>query len=221
MNLKLLKIRDKLTCKLADGDGSEYSVLVEEVVDEEYVLTDLPIVLSGKVYFRINTMLDIIYVDKNGVFYFQGRVIEFTPDKNFMLIRRIGTGGRIQRRNYFRLEVNLTCQTRCFSNFFSYSKKSDSCIVDNISAGGIKIMTNEHYYQPGDLYYIHIDNFAPLKSIWAEVLMAEKVPVAKNVAFINYVALRFAYINSKESDELVRQLMIKQREQSRINTVIN
>jgi len=218
VNLTQLKLRDKLVCKLADGDGSEFVIRIEDIVDDENVLTDLPIVHSGKVHFRKNTTLDLVYTNNQGVYYFQGRVIEFTPDNNFMLIKKISSGGRVQRRNYFRLEVNPLCTTRILANFFTCKKITDNCVVHDISAGGIKIMTNSRSYQPGELYYLAMDDFQPLKSVWAEVLSVEPISLTENVAFINFVSLQFVYLKSRETDELVRLLMYKQREISRLIT---
>jgi len=216
VNLTQLKLRDKLICKLADGDGSEFVIRIEDIIDDGSILTDLPIVHSGKVHFRKNTTLDFIYTNNQGVYYFQGTVVEFTPDNNFMLIKKIGSGGRVQRRNYFRLEINPVCTTRLLANFFTSNKLIDNCVVQNISAGGIKIMTNSRNYQPGELYYITIDDFSPLTSVWAEVLTVEPISTAENVAYSTSVSLHFMYHKNKETDELVRRLMCKQREISRV-----
>jgi len=76
MKLTNLKIRSKLICRMTETEGHEFTVRLEQVVDDTLFYTDLPIITGGVVRFKPGTKLDFIHTTDEGIYYFRGVVKE-------------------------------------------------------------------------------------------------------------------------------------------------
>lgn len=217
MRLNELKIRDKLLCKISGNNGSEFLVRIEDVIDEQFFSTDLPVVSGGNIRFKPETILDFIYTTETGIIYFQGKVKKVGNKNNpSMIIQKVTDGERIQRREYFRLSLSLDCKVRSFQKIFEAGNNSFKAKIANISAGGIKFLTEENCLKKGEDFYIYFMGFGCIDGLWGNVVKVSKVINKENNFNFSFSA-KFVYIEPKTQDELVRYLFDKQREMARLN----
>ena len=127
---------------------------------------------------------------------------------------------RIQRREYFRLPVALDAKLsmltseRVYSNIedvpVEFFNKMKSCIIVDISGGGLKIAIKEHMTKG---HYAIV-----LMKIPDEIILLCKIIwVQKDTLNRNYkVALRFEGVSERDRDKIFKFIFEKMRNQSKI-----
>lgn len=217
MKLNSLKLRDKLVCQISENAGSEFIIRIEDVIDEQFFSTDLPVVTGGNIRFKPGTNLDFIYTTKDGVLFFKGKVKSVGDKDNLsMIIQKTTEGKRVQRREYFRLKLSFLCFIRTFNDLIKPGNNKKECSVDNISAGGIKLFTNSEQFKNGDLIYIELKNFSTIKGLWGKILKTYTIK-KKDIRFSYSLSIEFTYITTKTQDILSKILFDKQREMVKFN----
>ena len=219
MKLTNLKIRSKLVCRMTETEGHEFTVRLEQVIDDVLFYTDLPIVTGGAVRFKPGTKLDFIHTTDEGIYYFRGVVKENKmKSSDFMIVAMTSPHiMKMQRRNFFRMETSRGCFIKKFTDFFSYHDTTDDCVIENISAGGIKFFSENDVYQIGDLIYIKTDFFKGMKGLWGEVVNTEAF-LLKKVQSGFFVSVRFEEMSEKETGFLVRCMYERQREMLKLTS---
>ncbi|PID27402.1 MAG: hypothetical protein CR982_05515 [Candidatus Cloacimonadota bacterium] len=214
MKLSSLKIRDKFFVRLSGGDGRELPVRLDEVVDDDYFYVDLPIAFSRSIKFRSNTRLDFISIKDDGIHIFEGIVVSTGKSESMrMKILYVKNSYRkVQRRDFFRLEISADCKIKRFSNFFSESKSIDPGVVKNISAGGIKVATSsKERFRLGEHIYISTTLDTANKGYWYKLvrISADENKKSKYEIFLH---LQHLFMEGSELDEMVGYILRKQRE---------
>ncbi len=215
MKLSDFKIRDKIKCcREGNESGNQFIVRIEDVVDEQKFITDLPIVTGGGfVRFRENTKLDFIYKTEHEIYIFKGEVAK-TPalnDKTMEVVLSPSSIKRVQRRNFFRLPFGKQCSIIHFADNFSCEDKSIEAVSVNVSAGGVRLKIDDSSkFQNGDFVFVDLNLSKDVKGCWGNVV--EALEVDDN----HFVSVEFKYLFQKEIDQLVSFIFDKQREQNRV-----
>ncbi|MDD3839689.1 MAG: flagellar brake protein [Clostridia bacterium] len=123
---------------------NSYFSRVEDVDEQQnYVITQ-PILSRKPLHLKIDQKLKLIYYSQRGQLYFFCRVIEIINKKGLVLykLKSDSPVGRIQRRKFFRLDVNLKVEV--FSEDKQFIK---SAVAKDISGGGIRVVSNQKFDQ--------------------------------------------------------------------------
>ena len=177
----------------------------------------LPATSGGTVKLKTGTRLQFVFTTPDGINYFEGEVVKTNYDSsgyNTLLIRRLkGSGKRIQRREYFRLKVNLGCNIKKFSDFFRLQPRIDRCKIDDISAGGLKVFSTKTNYSRGEVAFYNIDSLDEVEGVWGKIVHIENMD--KRNIFKKKIQLQFIYVDDTLRETLVKFVNRKQREQAR------
>jgi c-di-GMP-binding flagellar brake protein YcgR len=213
VKLKTLNIRDKFLIRLSGGDGRELPVRLDEIVDDSIFYIDLPIAFKRPIKFKLGTQLDFMTLKEDGIHIFEGVVVEGkSSDTMRMRIKLLPNSYRkVQRRDYFRLEVSSNCRLKRFADFFSSSQKVDLGVIRNISAGGIQIAMLHNNFSIGEHIYITSELDIMEGGFWCEVMRVSEDDNRRS-KYRKFLHLKFLFLTDSEVDEMVEVILKKQRE---------
>lgn len=213
MKLSRLKIREKLICRLEGGDGKEFTVRIEEIFSDYQFAIDLPIVTNKSIRFKTGARLEFFYITSDGINVFKGQVESPNdPSEDFMrIIKDKESDKRVQRRNFFRLEITVDVMIRKFKDFFQPSDFGDRCLAENISAGGLLVNIASEDYEDGDLVFINANIGEKMLGIWSQVVSKRKNDDYQRTRKYK-LGIQFLFMTPEETEELVDYVFRKQRE---------
>jgi c-di-GMP-binding flagellar brake protein YcgR len=209
-----LEIHDK-------RDGKKFYVSrVENIIDENHILTSVPIAYGNLVKLPIGTVYSFLFFIKNGVMQYDAVITEYSKEDHlsFMKVELRSAGKRTQRRAYFRFTCLLPMKLCRIDEDekltdASYMGKSSSPelhdgIVKDISGGGIKFVTNlvleaEDYIRC--IISLNHDFVLTVGKLLPEV---KKFPNSK---FIYQYKAEFSSISEESRDRIVQYIFGEQR----------
>ena len=183
-----------------------YQSKIEEI-NENNIKVFPPYKKREIVPLRKNTELEIYFTAKDAAYKFHSRVIERVKGKVELLAITIPEKMiRIQRRNYFRLEVKRDIKYRKVNNDLEAVEKFNKTKTIDLSGGGVKFILKSNLKE-GDLIEIKLDiaEISDLK-ILAEVQQKYDLPNGEAVG------VEYKQISQKVRDIIVGWLFDYQRE---------
>lgn len=142
----LIKPGDNIEIEITKKD-SNLLVMKSNVIN---TMTNNTVIIStpihkGRIYpIQIGKKINIIFYKKNtGKYYFVGEVIKRANRKNLSIIyiKKVGSIHKMQRRDYFRLNIILNVDIEIIEND-DFNKKIRA-ITKDISGGGLRIICKE------------------------------------------------------------------------------
>ncbi len=117
---------------------------VLDTIDERHIFIAMPIVSNMVVPIPTGEIIQIKYAKKSiGVFAFSARVLsrKHSEHLSYMKIERLSDVKKVQRRDYFRLDIVLDVQMELVSSDGIENRKSFSALTKDISGGGLRLIS--------------------------------------------------------------------------------
>ncbi|OPJ57108.1 flagellar brake protein [Alkalithermobacter paradoxus] len=203
---KKLEIGQKLQIEIETSDIKENNLISQllEIVSEDEYFIAVPIVNTSLFPIYVGSKITIYYtIESSGVFKFSAEVIDRKKgDISYLHIKRISEIKKIQRRDYFRLEISIPIELYDLGdNLISKGYTKD------ISGGGIsaildrKIQNNIYVYCK-----IDIDN----KKYKLHSKIVRSGIYEKNTDLFE-IGISFEKIDNKERNNIVGFIFKEQR----------
>jgi len=213
---KNIGIGDRLEIRHKDKEFSEkiYISQVQNIINENKIVIYAPITYGALVNLPKKTIFNFLFFTDKGIISFDGRIEDYNKKEGFNLIviEFVSEGEKVQRRGSFRFSCVLPF------NFYILNNEIDSAniteedkiysgIVKDISAGGLRFITNEE-----------IDEKKIIKSLLdldKEVLISVGNIIQRHTfPKSNYkyqYRVKFTDISSTEQEKIVQFIFAEQR----------
>lgn len=141
----LLSIGDKIEIdnRTIMKNDSKLISQVLDIIDDKHMFVAMPIVNSVVVPIPVGEIIQIKYSKKSiGVFAFSARVLarKHSDHLSYMKIERLSDVKKVQRRDYFRLDIVLDVKMTVADNGLGESN-SFNALTKDISGGGLRIIS--------------------------------------------------------------------------------
>ncbi|MCT4606741.1 MAG: PilZ domain-containing protein [Marinisporobacter sp.] len=143
----LPEIGMKISIDLENSKAIEKKQLVSQVtdiIDNYSMFIAMPIYKNIVTPISVGETIQITYSKKNlGVYAFKGKIIgrKKTSGISYMKVERIGDIFRVQRREFFRLDVVLNAKIRAIE--LEDHEKIILALTKDISGGGLRVISKE------------------------------------------------------------------------------
>ncbi len=177
------------------------------------ISSDTLVILSpikdSKIYpIHVGNIINIIfYINNTGKYYFQGEVIkrESKNKLSFLYIKQIDNMQKMQRRNFFRLNIVLNIDIEVIEN--NNVIKELQCLTKDISGGGIRFISKEKL-PSATLINCKIPIDDEIVEISGKVIRSKKIPDS----IISYdIAINFENIEEDIRSKVIKFIFDKQR----------
>ena len=194
---KYLKIGDKLKIVERDLLSHKENEYKSQLLDlkEDILYIAVPIVEGALVPIHTGVVVKILFFKKEGIFYFYANVIERSKDTKipYLVVQKISELEKLQRRNYYRLEVSLPVKFKQLDDNEEYEG-----IIKDISGGGVKLHTFSQLPVEQCIEICLCLENSHMKVI-GKVVRAEKLE-----SKLYEYGIYFVEINEKDRDKIIR-----------------
>lgn len=117
---------------------------VLDIIDEKHMSIAMPIVNSVVVPIPTGEIVQIKYAKKSiGVFAFSARVLarKHSEHLSYMKMERLSDVKKVQRRDYFRLDIVLDVKMKLVETNGVGDNNSFSALTKDISGGGLRLIS--------------------------------------------------------------------------------
>lgn len=226
MLLDTVSIGDRLEISLNRDGGLDKSYVsqVEEIIDESELLIHMPISYGQLVRLSLSSNYSLLFFTERGMTRYDAKIIEYTKENglNFMRVKLLNEGERIQRREFFRylcllplkFTINLDDNKEKEDNKDSEKEeyKPMDGIIKDLSAGGIRFSSNESVEEGMELECSLLLRDDHLKTTG---LVLHKQFFPKSNSKYQY-RVQFTEITSAEQERIAQYIFNEQkRDQSR------
>ncbi len=150
MYLKSIKIGNRVEIYQNPGkpEGKSHLSQVEDILSENEFLIHVPIAYGQLVRLPIGKKLGFIFFTEKAMVIFSGEILQFRKEGelNFMVIKLLSEGEKIQRRAFFRFNCLLPLKYYYNPSGNIDFEQADICrdgIIKDIGGGGIRFVSNE------------------------------------------------------------------------------
>ncbi|QEK12255.1 flagellar brake protein [Crassaminicella thermophila] len=204
-------IGDKINIDLLDNKIiSENKKLVSQIIDkiDDYsMLIATPIFQNVIIPISVGEIIKISYSKKSlGVYGFKAKIIgrKNVSDISYLKVKRIGEIFRVQRREFYRLEILLNTQIRTIEDG---NEKTIYALTKDISGGGLRVISKEEL-KVGSFVQIKIENNDQPINVQGEILRCSQYEES------NYnfeIGIVFKDISEKVREEIISFIFEYQR----------
>ena len=125
-----------------------YISQVQNIIDEYKVIIYVPITYGKLAELSKGTTFNFLFFTEKGIISFDGKIDEYNKKEGFNLMTIVLTsqGEKVQRRGFFRFVCVLPFNFYILDDESNTSIENDkicSGVVKDISAGGLRFITNE------------------------------------------------------------------------------
>ncbi|MEC9490345.1 MAG: flagellar brake domain-containing protein [Halanaerobiales bacterium] len=209
--MKGLSINKKLEVEIQSGTyQGEYLCKVADIIEQGIVITGL-YREGAPLPVKLDQPISVYYTTNRAAYVFKSKILRRSNKPlPLLLIERPESVERIQRRDYFRLEVSGSVDLYQKEDENTEARKITEAALLDISGGGIKIELAENF-AADELFYLH------LKSVFNEQQLIKSSIVRKtkvNAELYNY-GLEFIDISNGLREEIIQWIFAYQRENRR------
>jgi c-di-GMP-binding flagellar brake protein YcgR len=230
-----LEINQQVEFEIQTGKyEGRYPTQIVDIIDNNKFVINAPFSQGRVIRASTNTRAQIFVRGKSGLYSLPTKIVEKDFDATHLfVVELVGQVHKIQDRRYFRLGLykQMECQLiikqsdldkfdndlpeNFFSNeenwdFADVDNKEISIIIDDISAGGLKLVT-EYKLELGQLLDLDLSFIGPnFESVLGKVVRVNKR--VKNDQTRYEIGAEFLGLGRAERDKLMSWLFAKQRE---------
>lgn len=204
--VKLLKNRN-------DGEQNEYISKVLGIEKDDYYILENPTKNTKAVLFLEGSKMTMSYlVENKNMNSFEVELISKFKDENIPLLKfkRISDISKIQRRNYYRLDISM----------YVILRKEDDILFEetntlNLSGGGMKIITKQKF-EVGDTVLIDFKMGDIENNLRGKIVKIDKAEGNSN-----HISVEFLRLKESKRNEIIRFIFKKQREELQKGMISN
>lgn len=186
----------------------EYSSRLIDIVDGRFIILG-PMEKGTFIPIAKNSKMKIIYIiEEKGRFLFDCVVKERSKDPVYKLeVEKINEIVRIQEREYYRLPLKVPIKKSHSSKREDIDEITEECEADDISGGGLGILTN-YKHNVGDVVDLKIlDNEIDI-DVSGKVLRLDST---KNSNYKYSAGIAFFDMNAEKRDKIIKFIFKQQR----------
>ncbi len=216
-----------------DQTKLELPTIFESYITNSQLMFYAPIV-GGKLFsFRRGQGVVLEYFYNNGTNSFEAKFVSDVKkgNMNFVVVEQVSDVKRIQKRNDFRLDINMKLKVKYKENIVETVTEDNHQIekivkqgkeifenvtTTDISGGGISFITDSVFQREDKMtMFIRLTEKDLEEEFHGTVMRITKLD--PDIAKLKYnVGVRFDYTTPHQKDKIVRYCFEKQREQNRL-----
>lgn len=205
--MKELEINQKLEIEVLSGNyQGNYLSKVADFMEEGVIITGL-YREGAPLPIRLNQPVNVYYTTDRAAYKFESKVMKRTNKPiPLLLIESSDSVTRIQRRDYFRLDVTGKVDVYKMIDNKNYPKKiSDARLLD-ISGGGIQMQLKAKF-EKGEEILLSLKNIlVPKEFIKSKIVRIHR----ENDELYNY-GVQFEEIEDEQREEIIQWIFAYQR----------
>jgi c-di-GMP-binding flagellar brake protein YcgR len=205
--MKELEINQKLEIEILSGSyQGNYLSKVADFLEAGIIITGL-YREGAPLPIRLNQAVNVYYTTDRAAYKFKSKILKRTNKPiPLLLIERSDSVKRIQRRDYFRLDVTGKIDVYKMIDDKSYPKKVSAARLLDISGGGIQMQLKKKF-KKGEEILLSLKNIlAPKEFIKSKIVRIHK----ENDEFYNY-GVQFEEIEDEQREEIIQWIFAYQR----------
>ena len=205
--MKELEINKKLEIEVLSGSyQGKYLIKVADFMKDGIIITGL-YREGAPLPIRLNQKVNVYYTTDRAAYKFKSKILKRTNKPiPLLLIERAESITRIQRRDYFRLEVTGTVDIYKMQEEKKYPKKIAEARLLDISGGGIKMQLRKQFDKGEELLICLKNILAPKEFIKSKIVRVQK----ENEQLYNY-GVHFIEIEEEQREEIIQWIFAYQR----------
>ncbi len=205
--MKELEINQKLEIEVLSGTyQGNYLSKVADFLEAGIIITGL-YREGAPLPIRLNQPVNVYYTTDRAAYKFKSKILKRTNKPiPLLLIKSSDSVKRIQRRDYFRLDVTGKVDVYKMIDDKNYPKKvSDARLID-ISGGGIQMQLKKKF-KKGEEILLSLKNIlAPKEFIKSKIVRIHR----QNDELYNY-GVQFKEIEEEQREEIIQWIFAYQR----------
>lgn len=205
--MKELEINQKVEVEVLTGTyQGNYLSKVADFVEEGVIITGL-YREGSPLPIRLNQSVNVYYTTDRAAYKFESQILKRTNKPiPLLLIEAADSVTRIQRRDYFRLDVTGTVDVYKIIEDKNYPKKVAEARLLDISGGGIRIQLKKKF-EKGEEILINLKNILkPKEFIKSKIMRINR----ENNEIYNY-GVEFLKIEEEQREEIIQWIFAYQR----------
>lgn len=206
--MKELKINQKLEIEVLSGTyQGNYLSKVADFVEQGVIITGL-YREGAPLPIRLNQPVNVYYTTDRAAYKFKSKILKRTNKPiPLLLIERADSVTRIQRRDYFRLDVSGTVDVYKMLDDKNYPKKISEARMLDISGGGIQMQLKKKFKKGAEILIALKNILAPKEFIKSKIVRVQK----ENDELYNY-GVQFTQIEEEQREEIIQWIFAYQRQ---------
>lgn len=205
--MKELEINQKLEIEVLSGSyQGNYLSKVADFREEGIIITGL-YREGAPLPVRLNQAVNVYYTTDRAAYKFESKILKRTNKPiPLLLIENYDSVKRIQRRDYFRLDVTGKIDIYKMIDDKKYPKKVAAARLLDISGGGIQMQLKKKF-EKGEEILLSLKNIlAPKEFIKSEIVRIDR----ENDELYNY-GVQFLEIEEEQREEIIQWIFAYQR----------
>ncbi|PUU94692.1 MULTISPECIES: flagellar brake protein [Halanaerobium] len=205
--MKELEVNQKLEIEVLSGSyQGNYLSKVADFLEAGIIITGLyregaPLPL------RLDQTINVYYTTDRAAYKFKSKILKRTNKPiPLLLIERADSVTRIQRRDYFRLDVTGTVDIYKMMDDKKYPKKISEARLLDISGGGIQMQLKKKFKKNEEIL-ISLKNILPPK----EFIKAKIVRIQRENNELNNYGVQFVEIEEEQREQIIQWIFAYQR----------
>jgi c-di-GMP-binding flagellar brake protein YcgR len=205
--MKDLEINQKLEIEVLKGSyQGTYLSKVADLIDAGVIITGL-YREGAPLPIRLNQQINVYYTTERASYKFESKILKRTNKPiPLLLIEKADSAIRIQRRDYFRLEVTGVVDIYKKIDDKSDPKKISEARLLDISGGGIQIQSKNNFEKEEEILLNLKNILDPKKLIKSKIVRKQK----ENDILYNY-GVEFIDIEEEKKEEIIQWIFAYQR----------
>lgn len=205
--MKELEINKKVEIEVLSGTyQGNYLSKVADFMDEGIIITGL-YREGAPLPIRLNQPINVYYTTDRAAYKFNSKILKRTNKPiPLLLIERADSVTRIQRRDFFRLDVTGVVYVYKMIEGKNYPKKVAEARLLDISGGGIQMQLKKKF-EKGEEILLSLKNIlSPKEFIKSKIVRIKK----ENAELYNY-GVQFREIKTEQREEIIQWIFAYQR----------
>lgn len=206
--MKELEINQKLEIEVLSGTyQGNYLSKVADFIEAGVIITGL-YREGAPLPIRLKQPINVYYTTDRAAYKFKSKILKRTNKPiPLLLIERSDSVNRIQRRDFFRLDVTGKVDIYKMTSNKSYPKKVAAARLLDISGGGIQMQLQKKL-EKGEEILLSLKNILrPKEFIKSKIVRVKK----ENNEVYNY-GVKFKEIEKEQREEIIKWIFAYQRQ---------
>ncbi|ADO76721.1 flagellar brake protein [Halanaerobium praevalens] len=205
--MKELNVNQKLEIEILSGTyQGNYLTKVADFLDEGIIITGL-YREGAPLPVRLKQPIIVYYTTDRAAYKFKSKILKRTNKPiPLLLIESSDSVTRIQRRDYFRLDVTGTVDVYKMQPKKGYPRKLSEARLLDISGGGIQMQLKKKFELGEELLISLKDILPPKEFIKSEIVRVQK----ENEELYNY-GVNFLEVEAEQREEIIQWIFAYQR----------
>lgn len=213
----MLQIGEKIEVRYYEGaiDSEKRSCysMIQDIISQDELVITIPMVKGNQIILPLGQEVEIVFFRDEGQYIFKAKIEKRFKKENVDLLKlnRISSIKRIQRRNYYRLNITLPISIKLLTDKDKQSQNFKEWLKTytmDISGGGVRILLDRNI-EKGSLLECKLkinDEDLLLKGEVVRSQLIQQYPITKYE-----IGISFVDITEYQRDQIIGFIFEEQR----------